>query len=234
MRLNKYIARAGIASRRAADSLILDGQVLVNGEIVRELGVRIDPEKDIVIVNGKKARLNDQKIYVALHKPPGYVTTRKDVHADKTVYDLLPKELRTILHPVGRLDKDSEGLLLLTNDGDFTYQLTHPKFKHIKSYKVEVRGTPTEKDIDLLRAGVELEDGRTAPAQIDVIGDSMFQVHIHEGKKRQIRRMFKKIGCPVIRLVRTGEAGLKLSELNVKPGEFKILDKESDLVESGF
>lgn len=234
MRINKFLSRAGIASRRGADVLIEEGRVFLNGKKIAEPGVQVNPENDSVKVDGKLVKMQDEKIYIALNKPKGYVTTRADMHAEKTVYDLLPKKLRKIVHPVGRLDKDSEGLLFLTNDGNLTYKLTHPKFQHKKEYEVYVSGALPKEKLDLLRRGVKIDGKKTAPAEITFLkkekGITMLSVIIHEGRKRQIRRMFEKVGNAVKRLVRVKEAGVDLRKRKIKAGEYQLLQyKNLDL-----
>lgn len=228
MRINKFLSRAGVASRRGADTLIEEGRVFLNGKKVVEPGVQVDPENDSVKVDGKLVKIQDEKIYIALNKPKGYVTTRGDVHAEKTVYDLLPKSLRKRVHPVGRLDKDSEGLLLLTNDGDLTYKLTHPKFQHKKEYEVYVSGVLPKEKLDLLKRGIKIDGKKTAPAEIAILkkekGITMLSVIIHEGRKRQIRRMFEKVGNTVKRLVRVREAGVDLRKLKISQGKYLFID----------
>lgn len=229
MRLNKFLAQSGVASRRGAEKLIEEGRVFVNGEIITEQGVKVDPQEDLVEVDGRAVGRIEEKVYIALNKPKGYVTTRADFKGEKTIYDLLPREYRKILHPIGRLDKDSEGLLLLTNDGELTYKLTHPKFEHQKEYEVHVSGSLPKQKIDLLEAGVEIDGKKTAPAKISLLfqegGLSVLSVVVHEGRKRQVRRMFQKTGNSVKRLVRVREAGIDLRKSNIKKGEFKVIKK---------
>jgi len=216
IRLNKFIARAGEASRREADRLIVSGKVRVNGVMVTDLGRTVDEFKDRVEVNGQEIALQKDLVYLVLHKPVGYLVTREDPHGRPTIYNLLPK-VRTGLFPVGRLDFDSEGLLLLTNDGELAFRLTHPRFQVRKTYLVKVEGEVDGNKVARLEKGVRLEDGKTAPARIRVLtagsGSSLLRVEIHEGRKREVRRMFEAVGHRVTMLKRIAFAGLELSPL---------------------
>ncbi len=233
MRLNKFLAKAGIASRRKADTMIADGRVFLNGKKVDTQGVLVNPEVDSIEVDGLLVTAIDEKIYIALNKPIGYTTTREDIHAEKTVYELLPDEYRTIVHPVGRLDKDSEGLLIFTNDGDLTYTLTHPKFEHEKEYIVVVKGILTSSDIEQLITGIDIGDRITAQAEIGEVIENKDTTQIHitirEGANRQIRRMFECLGKPVISLLRVREGMYRVGDL--KSGEFILIKKEDILPE---
>ncbi len=225
-RLQKFLARAGIASRRAAEEIISRGEVLVNGQPV-ELGCRIDPEMDVVTWKGQVVQAEAHQIYLMLNKPAGYLSTVKDPFGRPTVLDLLPRsELR--LYPVGRLDLDTEGLLLLTNDGDFAYALTHPKFEVPKRYLVWMKGEMTEHQLRQLRAGVELADGLTAPAAASILqqgsGQTMLELSIHEGRKRQVRRMLAAVGHRVLRLRRVQLGQLALGDL--PPGKTRRLQDQ--------
>jgi pseudouridine synthase len=215
-RLQKIIARAGIASRRHAEELIQEGRVKVNGKAVTELGTKVDVAKDRITVDGKPLKQETKKYYILLHKPRGYVTTMADPQGRKTVSDLV-KDIPVRLYPIGRLDYDTEGLLLMTNDGDLTFALTHPKHEINKTYAVRVTGIPKTGDLELIARGVELEDGITAPAEValvDIIdGNAILEITIHEGRNRQVRRMCEKIGCPVIRLKRKQLAFLTLDKV---------------------
>ncbi|ADL07909.1 pseudouridine synthase [Thermosediminibacter oceani] len=214
IRLQKFLAMAGIASRRACEKLILEGRVQVNGKTVRELGVKVDPALDEVRVDGNVCRLNNKPIYILMNKPKGILTTVKDPFGRPTVIDLL-KGVRERVFPVGRLDKDTEGLLILTNDGELSYRLTHPKHEIEKTYVAKVVGTPDESDFIRLRRGIVLEDGRTAPAKVRILKAgrdfTVLEIIIHEGRKRQVRRMCKAIGHPVISLKRT-----RIGKLNLR------------------
>ena len=223
-RLQKLIARAGICSRREAEKLILDGKVSVDGKIIRELGAKADPSKNKIRVDGKVLRFNTEKIYLLLNKPRGYVSTVKDERGRKTVLDLLGENFSERVYPVGRLDLNSEGLLILTNDGDLTNALIHPRFEVSKTYRAKISGDLTEEKLDKLRAGIELDDGLTAPAEIYLLDKDFVEITIHEGRNRQVRRMFAAIGCDVKRLRRIKFAGLTLEGLKV--GEFRNLTAE--------
>ena len=192
-RLQKYLASAGVASRRASEKLILEGKVAVNGKVVTELGTKVIPGKDKVTVDGKPVRTEEQLVYYLMNKPAGYLTTVKDTHDRPTVMDLLAG-IPYRVFPVGRLDFETEGLLLLTNDGEFAYRMTHPKFKIKKTYLATVQGELTKERLQMLREGVELEDGKTAPAEVKVVRQekhrTVVEITIHEGKNRQVRRMF--------------------------------------------
>ncbi|MDS1030663.1 pseudouridine synthase [Bacillota bacterium LX-D] len=226
-RIQKVLARAGVASRRASEDLITQGKVFVNGEKITQLGYKVDPEEDEVVVEGQNIKINKNKIYILLNKPTGYVTTLKDPQGRKTVIDLL-KDVPTRLFPVGRLDLNTEGLLILTNDGDFTYKLTHPKHQVKKTYIALVKGIPDQRGIRRLQKGIELEDGMTAPAIVRIIqkfkNSAKVEVVIHEGRNRQVRRMLAAIGHPVLSLKRTKIGNLNIG--NLKTGEYRLLKPE--------
>lgn len=223
-RLQKFLAHAGVASRRKCEEMILEGRVKVNGKVMKELGTKVDPGKDKVMVDGKAVQQSPKKVYLMINKPRGCVSTVEDDKGRKTVLDLL-KNVKERVYPVGRLDYDSEGLLLLTNDGDLTYALTHPKHEIGKTYKVRVKGVPNVDKLEQLAKGVELEDGMTAPAKVFLThvlnGNALLEITIYEGKNRQVRRMCEKIGYPVIRLVRTHVGPLELRKL--ASGEVRTL-----------
>src|SRR6266566_32164 len=233
-RLARFLAHAGIASRRHAEELIASGRVQVNGVITTRQGTRIHPEHDIVTVDGKPVHALPKRVYLALHKPVGYVTTVRDPQGRPTILDLLPAELRSLrVYPVGRLDIDTSGLLLLTNDGDFTEHLTHPRYSMEKHYSALVRGHPTEEALMALRNGVEIreDDGKlykTSPAKVRVMrrvgADCWLALTIHEGRKRQVRRMLAEVGHPVLELVRVGIGPLDLGE--VEMGRWRYLTTE--------
>ena len=227
-RLQKLISAAGIASRRHAEELILAGKVSINGKIITELGSKADPDSDHIKVNGKlinpqlKSR---EKTYVLLNKPRGYLSSVSDTDDRPLVVDLLPPSLGK-LHPVGRLDFNTEGLLLLTNDGDFTNFVTSARNRVDKLYEVKVKGVPTEAAVARLRRGVTLDDGtRTAPAKIKLVhettSNAWLEVLLHQGRNQQVRRMFEVIGHSVIKLrrVRIGP----LTDENLKPGYWRLL-----------
>ena len=226
-RLQKIIASAGIASRRKAEELIRDGKVCVNGRVVSELGAKADLGKDKISVDGEPIQRKERKIYVLLNKPAGYLCTVTDTHNRPTVLDLLP-DWHVRIYPVGRLDMDSSGLLLLTNDGKFTNQMIHPSKKINKIYRVTVEGSPSKEKLDMLRNGITVDEERFAPAVIHFLGKkgkvTQWEVIIHEGKKRQIRRMFSFIGHPVEKLTPTGYDFLSIKGL--KEGEWRFLKKE--------
>jgi 23S rRNA pseudouridine2605 synthase len=227
-RLQKLIATAGIASRRHAEELIVAGRVTVNGEVVRELGTKADPERDHIKVNGKlinpqlKAR---DKVYILLNKPKGYLSSVSDPEGRPLVTELLPPALGR-LYPVGRLDFNTEGLLLLTNDGDFTNYVTAARNRVEKVYEVKVKGVPTDGAIQRLRKGVVLDDGtRTAPAKIDKLNETQtnawYEVLLHQGRNQQVRRMFELIGHSVLKLRRV-RIGF-LNDEGLKPGHWRYL-----------
>ena len=216
MRLNAYLARAGVASRRGGDELIKAGRVLVNGEPGR-LNTFVG-SRDVVELDGR--RLEPQRLaYVLLHKPPGVVTTARDPQGRRTVVDLVRHEARVV--PVGRLDADTTGALLLTNDGELAHRLAHPRYEVEKVYEAEVEGEPSDQALAALADGLELEDGRTAPAQVRRLARSHVELAIHEGRKHQVKRMLEAVGHPVRRLHRSRYAGLTLEGLG--PGEWREL-----------
>ena len=220
-RLQKVLAQAGIGSRRASEELIEAGRVRVNGEVAR-LGRRVDPEVDVVEVDGAQIGVKPGLVHLLLNKPAGVITTAADPQGRPTVLDLVPPEPR--LFPVGRLDADSEGLLLLTNDGDLAHRLTHPSFGVEKEYLVEVEGEPARGVLRRLREGVDLDDGVTAPAKVAALGDRLLRITIHEGRNRQVRRMCEAVGHPVRRLVRTRIG--PLAERDLAPGEWRPLTQD--------
>lgn len=222
-RLQKVMASRGVASRRACEDLILAGRVRVNGKIVREMGTKVS-QGDIIAVDGRElSAKKDPPVYVILNKPKGFVTTVKDPEGRSTVMDLVSK-LGARVYPVGRLDYDTEGLLILTNDGDMSYALTHPSHGVDKTYVARVWGTPTREALKKLRSGVELEDGLTAPARVKLLRrgrQSEIELIIHQGKKRQVRRMLEAVGHPVIGLRRTRFGPLSVQ--GIPPGKYRHL-----------
>ncbi|MFJ8261358.1 pseudouridine synthase [Rummeliibacillus sp. NPDC094406] len=216
-RLQKVIAHAGIASRRKAEELITEGKVKVNGQVVRELGTKVTAS-DSIEVEGVKIE-KEIKVYYLLYKPRGVISAVSDDRGRKTVLDLFPNVEQRIF-PVGRLDYDTSGVLLLTNDGDFSNLLTHPRYNIDKTYVAKVKGEPRREDLKKLERGIMLEDGKTAPARVKVLssnrehGKSIIAITIHEGRNRQVRRMFEAIGCPVEKLKREQFAFLGLHGLN--------------------
>lgn len=227
VRLHVFLAKAGLGSRRAMETAIADGRAEVNGSVVTKMGSKIHPDSDIVVFDGATIRSSNViKVYVLLYKPRGVLSTTKDDYGRKTVMDCLPKELlRHRLFPVGRLDWNSEGLVLLTNDGDLAHRLLHPKFEHSRHYLVKVTGRPKESQLNKLRHGLQLEDGFTSPTKIKEIGfhDSYTELEMtmREGRNRQIRRMFSSIGSSVTHLRRTGLATLNIGKLG--PSESRLL-----------
>lgn len=229
MRLQKYLSRAGVASRRAAEAMIVEGRVRVNGEVVTELGTRVDPETDRVVVDGRPVAPLEP-VWIALHKPPGYVTTRSDPQGRPTVYDLIPDRLRGLFH-VGRLDVDSEGLLLLTNQGDVAHRLLHPSYEIDREYEVLVDGVVSAESIERLLEGIELEDGRASTAAVERRkapreGLSRLRVTLREGRKREVRRMFDALGHPVRRLIRRRYGPIRLGRL--RRGEWRKLSRQEE------
>jgi 23S rRNA pseudouridine2605 synthase len=223
-RLQKILSRAGIASRRASERLMIEGRVSVNGTTVRELGSKADPEHDDIRVDGRRIRLPDRHRYLLLNKPRGYVTTRSDPQARPTVVDLVG--VRDYVYPVGRLDFDSEGLLVLTNDGDLAARLTHPSHGVERVYEARVLGVPDERDLGRLRRGLVLEGRPTGPAEVRLLGGSRpatatLLITVREGRNRQVRKMCDAIGHPVDRLKRVAIGPIRDSRL--KPGEWREL-----------
>jgi pseudouridine synthase len=222
MRLNAFLARAGVASRRRADELIRDGRVRVNGR-AGELNTVVG-KHDVVEVDGERVA-RQALAYVLLHKPPGVVTTARDPQGRQTVVDLVPSEPRVV--PVGRLDADTTGALLLTNDGELAHRLAHPRYGVPKVYEADVDGSPSREALDALRDGIELDDGRTAPAEVRVLSTSRrrsrIELTLHEGRNRQVRRMLEAVGHPVRRLHRPRYAGLDLDGL--QEGQWRTLTR---------
>ena len=219
MRLNAYLARTGVASRRGADELIKTGRVRVNG-VRGELNTFVE-EGDVVDLDGRL--LEPQRLaYVLLHKPPGVVTTARDPHGRPTVVDLVEHQSRVV--PVGRLDADTTGVLLLTNDGGLAHRLAHPRYEVEKVYEAEVEGEPSDEALGKLAEGIDLEEGRTAPAQVRRLGPSRVELSIHEGRKHQVKRMLEAVGHPVRRLHRTRYAGLTVHGL--EPGAWRELTSD--------
>ena len=220
-RLQKILARAGFGSRRASEALIAAGRVRVNGAVAA-LGDRADPETDRIEVDGAVVGIRPGLVHYLLNKPAGVVTTASDPHGRPTVVGLVPAEPRVF--PVGRLDADTEGLLLLTNDGELAHRLTHPSFGVDKEYLADVEGRPTRGALRRLREGVELDDGPTAPAKVSLVGDRLLRITIHEGRNRQVRRMCDAVGLPVRRLVRVRIG--PIADRRLAPGEWRALEPD--------
>jgi len=227
IRLNKFLAQAGVASRREVDKMIAEGKIKVNGQVVKELGSKIDDEKDRVEVEGKRVEREEGLIYLMINKPPGYLVTLKDHFQRPTIQQLLPS-LKKRVFPVGRLDYDSSGLLLMTNDGELAYRLTHPRFKVPKAYLVKVNGEPDPSGLTRLEKGIYLDGKKTAPAKVAQLkGDpkkSLFKLEIYEGRKREVKRMFQAIGHKVLQLQRTSFGDLRLGSL--KAGKWRFLTRK--------
>jgi 23S rRNA pseudouridine2605 synthase len=220
-RVQKVLARAGLGSRRVCDELVADGRVRVNG-VVAEPGTRVDPDHDVIEVDGAVVGVRPGLVHYLLNKPSGVVTTASDPQGRPTVVDLVPSDPRVF--PVGRLDADTEGLLLLTNDGDLAQRVAHPSHGVEKEYLAEVEGRPSRGEVRRLREGVELDDGMTAPAKVTAVAPSALSIAIHEGRNRQVRRMCAAVGHPVVRLVRVRIG--PLSDRRLAPGEWRELTQD--------
>ena len=227
VRLQKFLAEAGIASRRKAEVLIVMGKVQVNGKVVTELGTKVDTQKDVVLYQNKKVEMKQNFVYIMLHKPEGYVTTVKDQFQRPTVIDLL-KDITERVYPVGRLDYDTSGLLLLTNDGDLTYCLTHPKHHIEKTYEAKLFGTPSEHNIIQFRRGIVIDGKKTEPAKLEILQKekkyTTVRIVIQEGRNRQVRKMCQAIKHPVGQLKRIGTGTLFLKDL--KKGNYRYLTQK--------
>ena len=225
IRVQKFLSEAGIASRRKAEEFIKSGQVFINGRKAK-LGDKVDVEVDEIKVYGKIVKPTTEKIYIMLNKPKGLMVTKSDPHGRKTVFGLLPKATAQKVWNVGRLDYDTEGLLLFTNDGELTQALAHPKYEHDKEYEVVTYEAPTDMQMDKLRHGVEISTGPTAEAKVKIKSGKIF-LTIHEGKKHQVRRMLEAVGLSVTNLKRVRMNKLELP--NIKPGEF-VYVKKTDII----
>ena len=221
-RVQKFLSSAGVASRRKAEEFIKSGQVSINGKKAK-LGDKVNPESDVVKVYGKAVKPAEHKIYIALNKPKGVMVSKSDPRHRKTVFELLPEEIRSKVWNIGRLDFDTEGLLLLTNDGDLTQALAHPKYEHEKEYEVTTQEEPTDAQLEKLRSGVEITTGTTYPAKIKTKNNKIY-ITIHEGKKRQVRRMFSSVGLTVSNLKRIRINNLILPQ-DLTTGQFRIVTK---------
>lgn len=228
IRLQKFLANNGVCSRRKAEEHILAGDVKVNGKVVTELGTKVDPLKDEVIFKDNKVGKVEKKVYILLNKPIGYVTTTKDQFDRDTVLDLVKVKEKVL--PVGRLDMYTSGALILTNDGDFVYQVTHPKHEIDKTYTVTIKGIVTEQDVELLKKGVKIEEYVTKPAKVKILktdlekNSSRLEITIHEGKNRQIRKMCEAVGYPVLALHRSKISGVDVKDLPL--GKWRFLSKQ--------
>jgi pseudouridine synthase len=224
VRLNKFLSEAGVASRREADRLILEGRIKVNKKTVTELGVKVDEGRDVVEADGRKVRKDEKPVYIMLNKPSGYLVTLKDPFRRPTVRELIPPALGRVF-PVGRLDLASEGLLLLTSDGELAYRLSHPRFMVKKVYLAKVRGEPRADALRSLEKGIYVEGKKTAPARVSLFSpgpkSSWLRLELHEGRKHEVRLMCRAVGHDVLELKRVGIAGLTLK--NLKPGQWRHL-----------
>ncbi|OPX27019.1 MAG: hypothetical protein B1H05_01360 [Candidatus Cloacimonas sp. 4484_140] len=230
MRINKFLAQAGLGSRRSCEQLVLDSKIRVNGKIIKDLATDIDPQNDIVEYRNKKLHFSSNKIYLIMNKPAGYLVTSNDPFERQTVFDLLP-DFKEHIFPIGRLDKNSEGLLLLTNDGDFAQKVTHPSKKLPKTYLVKAKGRIYFRNLRDLREGVQLDNGKTLPAKVFIKSYNKSQnitklrMVIYEGRNQQIRRMLKAVGSSVIELKRVQIGDINIGKL--PKGEWRYLkDKE--------
>lgn len=235
MRLQKFLARCGVASRRKCEALIAEGRVCVNGSVVTEMGTTVDPLSDVVTFDGSECKLPDESVTLMLNKPTGYLTAMQDARNQRLVAELVPQDDYPGLFPVGRLDRDTSGLLLFTTDGELGNALLHPSRNVTKRYVAEVEGKLSDEEVRQLESGVVLENGLTAPATCEVLGagsrrgTSRVALEIHEGRKRQVRRMFHFVGHEVITLHRESFGPLKLGTL--EPGKWRILSpQEAELL----
>lgn len=229
MRINKFLAQCNLGSRRKVEGLIKNGEIVVNGKVCQDLGTQIN-DGDYVKYNGKILRNNTSNIYIALNKPKNYIVSRSDEFGRKTIYELLPEKLHNLKY-IGRLDYDSEGLLVLTNDGDFANELTHPKYKLAKTYEVFVEGIINRDKIKALEKGIVIERKKTLPAIVKIIkqnkNNALLSITIYEGRKRQIRLMLQAVECEVKSLIRVKIGNLDLGD--IKLGKYKIIQKKDIL-----
>lgn len=228
-RVQKILAQAGVASRREAEEMIREGRVMVNGEVIG-LGAKADPFRDSIKVDGKRVRFLQRLRYILLYKPPGFVTTTEDPEGRKTVLDLVASKVGERVFPVGRLDYHSEGLLLLTNDGELAFRLSHPRFGVIREYLVKVRGVPDEKDVEKLTKGIKIAGTRVVPKNVELVRltpkslNSWWRVGVGEGKTHEVREFFSRIGHPVQRLIRVAIGPLRDERLKI--GFFRDLSPQ--------
>ena len=228
VRLQKFIASCGVASRRKAEELILDGKISVNGVVVTELGTKVNVNKDIVRYNGKEINMQEEYVYILLNKPIGYVTTAKDQFNRDSVLDLVKTNKRIV--PVGRLDMYTSGALILTNDGDFVYKVTHPKHEIEKTYTVTITGIVKNEEVEQLRSGVQIDNYITKPAKVKILktdiekNQSRLEITIHEGKNRQVRKMCEAINHKVLALHRSKIAGIGVKDIEI--GKWRYLNQK--------
>ena len=226
-RLQKILAKAGIASRRKAEELIKEGKVRVDGKVVTEMGTKVDPDAQDIECDGIHVAAREKKIYILLHKPAGFLSTVNDPQGRPIVTDLLP-QVKERVYPVGRLDLDTEGALLLSNDGELAQKIMHPSHEVNKTYVAKVKGKPGTKKLAALSRGITLEGRKTWPADIEVLQTepqaTTIKIIIHEGRKRQVRKMFDAVGHPVLQLKRTAYGQLELGDL--RPGKYRFLSPE--------
>ena len=233
-RLQKFLANAGVASRRKCEELISEGKVKVNGKVVTELGTKIEPEKDVVEYNGQVIKENEKKVYILLNKPIGYVTTSHDQFNRDTVLDLVKVKERVV--PVGRLDMYTSGALILSNDGDFVYKVTHPKHEITKTYTVTLKGIITNDEVQKLRDGIKIEDYTTKPAKVKILKtdnekkQSRLEITIHEGKNRQVRKMCEAVGRKVLALHRSKIGSLGVKDLKIGTWRYLSEDEKNNLI----
>lgn len=230
MRLQKFLARSGVASRRGSEKLIAEGHIAVNGNVVTEMGHKVHPQVDTICVDGIPVRLEEDHVTLMLNKPAGYLTAMKDDRNRPCVAELVPCDRYPALYPIGRLDFDTTGLLLFSTDGEMGNKLLHPSRHVDKTYEAVVRGIPTQRDINTLQRGVKLDDGVTAPAQVKVVrrntkqNQALIRLTIHEGKKRQVKRMCAAVGHPVEHLHRSKFGSVELG--NLPEGQWRLLTDE--------
>ncbi|MFP4476604.1 MAG: pseudouridine synthase [Desulfatibacillaceae bacterium] len=223
VRIQKYLAHAGVCSRRHAERAVVEGRVAVNGEVIRKMGTHVDPDRDRITVDGKPVSGSEPRVYVKVHKPRGVVTSC-DHPGQKVITDLV--DIPERVYPVGRLDKDSTGLVILTNDGEVHHMLSHPSFDHEKEYVVEVASPVADDDLARMRKGMRILGSRTRPAKVQRMGPCRFRIFLKEGRNRQIRRMVDKVGNDVVRLHRVRMGKVRLGDL--PEGEWRYLSDEEE------